>query len=56
MSASTEPPPALQNLPANQILKVTAEKVTNTSINFMVTCYHRLLYASHDKPESEAHL
>uniref|UniRef100_A0A8C1UDY2 Glycoprotein (transmembrane) nmb n=1 Tax=Cyprinus carpio TaxID=7962 RepID=A0A8C1UDY2_CYPCA len=33
-----EPPPALQNLPANQILKVSADKVTNTSVNFMVTC------------------
>ncbi|XP_059412067.1 protein QNR-71-like isoform X1 [Carassius carassius] len=33
-----EPPLALQNLPANQILKVSADKVTNTSINFMVTC------------------
>uniref|UniRef100_A0A672SN81 Glycoprotein nmb n=1 Tax=Sinocyclocheilus grahami TaxID=75366 RepID=A0A672SN81_SINGR len=26
------------NLPANQILKVSADKVTNTSVNFMVTC------------------
>ncbi|KAI2652959.1 Protein QNR-71 [Labeo rohita] len=33
-----EPPPALQNLPANEILKVSADKVTNTSVNFMVTC------------------
>ncbi|XP_052440180.1 protein QNR-71-like isoform X1 [Carassius gibelio] len=33
-----EPPLALQNLPANQILKVSADKVTNTSVNFMVTC------------------
>uniref|UniRef100_A0A672S7Y7 Glycoprotein nmb n=1 Tax=Sinocyclocheilus grahami TaxID=75366 RepID=A0A672S7Y7_SINGR len=33
-----EPPPALQNLSANQILKVSADKVTNTSVNFMVTC------------------
>uniref|UniRef100_A0A9R1SGC8 Glycoprotein nmb n=2 Tax=Cyprinus carpio TaxID=7962 RepID=A0A9R1SGC8_CYPCA len=33
-----EPPPALQDLPANQILKVSADKVTNTSVNFMVTC------------------
>ncbi|KTF99819.1 hypothetical protein cypCar_00004506 [Cyprinus carpio] len=33
-----EPPLALQNLPANQILKVSADKVSNTSVNFMVTC------------------
>ncbi|XP_016407214.1 protein QNR-71-like [Sinocyclocheilus rhinocerous] len=33
-----EPPPALQNLSANQNLKVSADKVTNTSVNFMVTC------------------
>ncbi|XP_056336020.1 protein QNR-71 [Danio aesculapii] len=33
-----ERPPALQNLPANQILKVSADKVSNTSVNFMVTC------------------
>ncbi|XP_051526371.1 protein QNR-71-like isoform X1 [Myxocyprinus asiaticus] len=33
-----EPPPTLYNPPPNQILKVSAAKVTNTSVNFVVTC------------------
>ncbi|XP_052388919.1 protein QNR-71 isoform X3 [Carassius gibelio] len=33
-----DPPPALQNQPDNQILKVSADKVSNTSVNFMVSC------------------
>ncbi|XP_059365369.1 protein QNR-71-like isoform X3 [Carassius carassius] len=33
-----DPPPALQNQPDNQILKVLADKVSNTSVNFMVSC------------------
>ncbi|XP_051520674.1 protein QNR-71-like isoform X2 [Myxocyprinus asiaticus] len=33
-----EPPPTLYSPPPNQILKVSAAKVTNTSVNFVVTC------------------
>ncbi|XP_051991941.1 protein QNR-71-like isoform X2 [Xyrauchen texanus] len=33
-----EPPPCLYSPPPNQILKVSAAKVTNTSVNFVVTC------------------
>ncbi|XP_037391101.1 protein QNR-71 isoform X2 [Pygocentrus nattereri] len=33
-----EPHPSLRNLPSNRIVEVSAAKVTNTTVNFLVTC------------------